>query len=55
MNVSENPICPLYISGKWVNVTGKTGSPVFNPSRGKIIATVPMCGASEVDAAVASA
>ncbi|MEO8617410.1 MAG: CoA-acylating methylmalonate-semialdehyde dehydrogenase [Luteolibacter sp.] len=55
MNALENPVCPLYISGKWLNITGKTGSPVFNPSRGKVIATVPMCGAAEVDAAVASA
>ncbi len=55
MIASENQVCPLYISGKWVNITGKTDSPVFNPSRGKIIASVPMCGAAEVDLAVASA
>ncbi|MGL5017617.1 MAG: CoA-acylating methylmalonate-semialdehyde dehydrogenase, partial [Luteolibacter sp.] len=55
MNSSENQVCPLYIGGKWVNPANKTGSPVFNPSRGSVIASVPMCGAAEVDLAVASA
>jgi len=45
----------LYIGGKWVNPANKSGSPVFNPSRGSVIASVPMCGAAEVDLAVASA
>lgn len=55
MSVSENPVCPLYISGKWINPSGKTSSPVFNPSRGSVIASVPMCGAAEVNDVVAAA
>lgn len=55
MSLTESPICPLYIGGKWVCPENKTGSPVYNPSRGSIIASVPMCGATEVDAAVAAA
>ncbi|HVJ44747.1 MAG TPA: CoA-acylating methylmalonate-semialdehyde dehydrogenase [Luteolibacter sp.] len=46
--------CPIYLDGKWRHPSGKTGSPVYNPSRGEIIATVPMCGASEVDEVVQS-
>ena len=48
-------MCPLYISGKWREIVGKTGSPVYNPSRGSVIASVPMCGPEEVNEAVASA
>lgn len=55
MTFPESPICPLYIGGKWIPVTNRTGSPVFNPSRGSIIASVPMCGVPEVNDAVASA
>ena len=55
MSHTESQVCPLYIGGKWVNPTNKTTSPVFNPSRGSVIASVPMCGAAEVDMAVASA
>ncbi len=55
MSSSENPICPLYIDGKWITPAHKLSSPVFNPSRGSVIARVPMCGPAEVDLAVASA
>jgi len=55
MSVTESPVCPLYINGKWINPSGKAGSPVYNPSRGSVIASVPMCGAAEVNEAVASA
>jgi malonate-semialdehyde dehydrogenase (acetylating)/methylmalonate-semialdehyde dehydrogenase len=55
MSSPENQVCPLYIGGKWLNPANKTGSPVFNPSRGRVIASVPMCGAEEVEMAVASA
>ena len=34
---------------------GLASSPVFNPSRGSVIASVPMCGAAEVNLAVAAA
>lgn len=55
MSQSQAPICPLYYNGKWVTPAGKSGSSVFNPSRGSVIASVPMCGAAEVDQVVASA
>ena len=55
MSTAATPVCPLYIGGKWITPEGKSGSLVFNPSRGQVIASVPMCGAAEVDAAVASA
>ena len=55
MITSENPTCPLYFGGKWVTPSGKTSSSVFNPSRGTVIASVPMCGPAEVDLVVAAA
>ncbi len=55
MSHTESQVCPLYIGGKWVSPANKSGSLVFNPSRGSVIASVPMCGAAEVDLAVASA
>jgi len=55
VTLEENPVCPLYISGKWLSIAGKSNSPVFNPSRGTVIASVPMCGPEEVAMAVASA
>ena len=55
MTTAETEPCPLYIGGKWLHPCAKTSSHVYNPSRGSIIATVPMCGAAEVNMAVASA
>lgn len=55
MSDSRTPICPNYLGGKWVTPSGKDTSNVFNPSRGSVIAGVPMCGKEEVDAVVASA
>ncbi len=55
MTTATPELCPLYIGGKWVNPTGLLTSSVFNPSRGSIIASVPMCGPAEVNEAVASA
>ncbi len=55
MTAAENQPCPLYIGGKWLHPSGKTSSHVYNPSRGSIIATVPMCGVAEVNMAAASA
>jgi malonate-semialdehyde dehydrogenase (acetylating)/methylmalonate-semialdehyde dehydrogenase len=52
----QTPIeCRLYVGGKWSSPAGRTSEPVFNPSRGAVIASVPMCGAPEVAAAVAAA
>ncbi len=34
--------CPVFIGGKWRETQGVETSPVFNPSRGEIIAQVPL-------------
>lgn len=47
-----NP-CPNYIGGEWRRAPG--GTPVFNPSRGEVIAECPASGAAEVNAAVDAA
>ncbi|MDQ2867208.1 MAG: CoA-acylating methylmalonate-semialdehyde dehydrogenase [Verrucomicrobiota bacterium] len=47
--------CPIFIGGKWREVSEIGTSPVFNPSRGETIAEVPMCGTDVVDEAVAAA
>ena len=47
--------CPLFIGGNWTGAADVAAEPVFNPSDGSVIAMTPMCGASEVDAAVQAA
>ena len=47
--------CPVFIGGKWRELGGLETSPVFNPSRGEVIAEVPLCGADVVDEAVEAA
>src|SRR6185437_7369242 len=47
--------CPVFIGGEWREISGVETTPVFNPSRGEIIANVPMCGADVVDEAVQAA
>ncbi|MDQ6940474.1 MAG: CoA-acylating methylmalonate-semialdehyde dehydrogenase [Verrucomicrobiota bacterium] len=47
--------CPVFIGGKWREISGVGTSPVFNPSRGTTIAEVPLCGADVVDEAVQAA
>ena len=41
--------------GTWQSSTAKRWGEVFNPSSGKVIAKVPLCGADDVDRAVQSA
>src|SRR6267378_2918621 len=48
-------VCPAFIDGEWREISGVETTPVFNPSRGEIIANVPMCGADVVDEAVQAA
>ncbi|MGJ8634006.1 MAG: CoA-acylating methylmalonate-semialdehyde dehydrogenase [Luteolibacter sp.] len=55
MNSETQPLCPNFIGGKWIVPDGKDSSSVFNPSRGSVIAGVPMCGSEEVNAVVAAA
>src|SRR5436190_2152346 len=47
--------CPVLIEGEWRTPQGNGISPVYNPSRGEVIAEVPMCGGDIVDEAVESA
>src|SRR4051812_37228218 len=46
---------PLLIAGRWHHVRSDRTGPVHNPSTGRVIAQVPMCGPEEVDAAVRAA
>ena len=55
MKPTVDQACPIYVGGKWKQVEGRTGGPVFNPSRGSVIATFPMCGPEEVNEVVAAA
>jgi len=46
---------PLFLAGEWQQIRGIDHAPVFNPSRGEVIAGVPMCGKEHVDLAVEAA
>src|ERR1044072_5640723 len=47
--------CPVFIDGEWRAQHANVTSSVYNPSRGEVIAEVPMCGADVVNEAVGSA
>src|SRR3954452_20997708 len=47
--------CPAFIDGKWREISGVEKTPVYNPSRGEVIAEVPLCTKEHVDEAVESA
>src|ERR1041385_6777361 len=47
--------CPIFIDGEWRTQHGNGTSPVYHPSRGEVIAEVPMCGGDVVNEAVESA
>src|SRR3954451_4211123 len=47
--------CPVFIDGSWRTIDRTGTSPVYNPSRGEVIAEVPMCGADVVNEAVEAA
>src|SRR4051795_3588355 len=46
---------PMLIGGRWVASRSTRSGPVYNPSRGTVIAEVPFCTADEVDRAVVAA
>src|SRR6059058_1623717 len=46
---------PVFIDGNWRTIDRNGTSPVYNPSRGEVIAEVPMCGADVVNEAVEAA
>lgn len=45
----------MYVGGKWTTPNVPATAQVYNPSRGDVIASVPMCGPAEVAEAVAAA
>src|SRR5438270_765543 len=47
--------CPVLIDGKWRDLSGLESAPIFNPSRGVVIARVPLCGIDLVNEAVEAA
>jgi malonate-semialdehyde dehydrogenase (acetylating)/methylmalonate-semialdehyde dehydrogenase len=47
--------CHVLIGGEWREVSRVATGPVFNPSRGELIAEVPMCTKEHVDPAVDAA
>jgi malonate-semialdehyde dehydrogenase (acetylating)/methylmalonate-semialdehyde dehydrogenase len=46
---------PTFIGGGWREITGVEKTPVYNPSRGEVIAEVPACTKEHVDLAVEAA
>src|SRR3982751_3421628 len=52
---SQMTPCPVFIGGEWREIASNGSAPVFNPSRGDVIAEVPMCGADVVNEAVEAA
>src|SRR6059058_2618551 len=47
--------CPAFIDGEWRKISDVETTPVYNPSRGEVIAEVPACTKEHVDLAVESA
>src|SRR6185369_15393940 len=47
--------CPILIDGQWRTIDDKSGTPVYNPSTGEVIAECPAGSAELVNEAVASA
>ncbi len=47
--------CRAFIDGEWLEISGVEKTPVYNPSRGEIIAEVPACTKEHVDLAVEAA
>ena len=52
---TAEPLVPSFIGGQWRTGRADRTGPVFNPSTGRVIASVPLCGPDEVDAAVTAA
>src|SRR5262245_56431970 len=50
-----NTTCDNYIGGKLIPVTASNFTPVYNPSRGEVIAQAPASGELPVDQAVQAA
>jgi malonate-semialdehyde dehydrogenase (acetylating)/methylmalonate-semialdehyde dehydrogenase len=52
---TQVPDVKLLIGGQWKSSKASRWGEVFNPSRGKVIARVPLCAPDEIDAAVQAA
>jgi malonate-semialdehyde dehydrogenase (acetylating) / methylmalonate-semialdehyde dehydrogenase len=52
---TQIPDVKLLIGGQWKSSKASRWGEAFNPSRGKVIAKVPLCSADEIDAAVQAA
>ena len=52
---STAPVVPLLIGGKWQRPQTQEFNNVYNPSTGEVIGRTPMCGPTEIDAAVQTA
>src|SRR5262249_1519763 len=46
---------PILVGGRWETPTAPRSGEVYNPSTGRVIATVSLCTAAEVDRAVQAA
>ncbi|MFN2541045.1 MAG: CoA-acylating methylmalonate-semialdehyde dehydrogenase [Chthoniobacterales bacterium] len=46
---------PAFVNGEWREISGVEKTPVYNPSRGEVIAEVPACTKEHVDLAVEAA
>ncbi len=56
MTISESiAAVPCLAGERWFVPSNRATGAVFNPSRGEVIASVPMCGEAEVDAIVQAA
>ena len=55
VSVAARESCPVFIGGEWRPIESVETSPVYNPSRGEVIAEVPLCGADTVNEAVEAA
>lgn len=55
MKVESFEPVPAFIAGEWREISGIDRTPVYNPSRGEVIAEVPGCTKEHVDLAVDAA
>ena len=55
MVIHKVETCPVFIGGEWRTLSHLETSPVYNPSRGEVIAEVPLGGADLVNEAVEAA
>lgn len=53
--MNDLPVVPMLTKGKWETSSSQRFGEVFNPSSGKPIAKVPLCGANEVERVVQAA